>query len=255
MILAEKNKNKKNADQFDCFEVNETKQADFSLLRLSLEKNFEKKVSHTAHEIRNPLSAMELHSTIISKRLENLNEESIASIKTSLGCIINSIEVLKSITEGLKDFSQDIEIKSQKADISKTLANVAEIIRPTFEEKNVRLNLPKTQNVICEFDETKTHQIIYNLLKNALEASVEGDSTDVYFIRKSNEISILIKDSGCGIQEQNKEKIFYPNFTTKKTGCGIGLCESKKIAKAQKGDIKLVSTGTKGSIFELRLPR
>ena len=61
MILAEKNQNQKIANQFDCFEVNETKQADFSLLRLSLEKNFDKKISHTAHEIRNPLSAMELH--------------------------------------------------------------------------------------------------------------------------------------------------------------------------------------------------
>jgi signal transduction histidine kinase len=255
VIVAEKNQNQKIANQFDCFEVNETKQADFSLLRLSLEKNFDKKISHTAHEIRNPLSAMELHSKIISKRLDNLNEESITSIKSSLGCIINSIEVLKSITEGLKDFSQDIEIKSKKADISKTLANVAEIIRPTFEEKNVKLNLPKTQNVICEFDETKTHQIIYNLLKNALEASIEGDSTDVYFIRKNTEISILIKDSGCGIQEKNIEKIFYPNFTTKTTGCGIGLCESKQIAKAQKGDLTLISTGKKGSVFELRLPK
>lgn len=255
MILAEKNKNKKNDNQSDCFEITETKQADFSLLRLALEKNFDKKISFTAHEIRNPLSAMELHSRIISKRLDNLNEDSVNSIKTSLDCIINSIEILKSITDNLKDFSQNIEIKTQKSDIAKTVSEVAELIRPLFEEKNIKLNLPKTENVICEFDKNTTHQIIYNLLKNALEASCEGDSVDVYFIRKSSEISILIKDSGCGILSKNTEKIFYPNFTTKQTGCGIGLFESKRMAQAQKGNIRLVSTGKMGSIFEFILTK
>lgn len=255
MILAEKNKNQNNIDQFDCLEVKETKQTDNNLLRLSLEKDFSKKASYTAHEIRNPLSAMELHSRIISKRLGSLNEESITSIKCSIDCIMNSIEVLKSITDGLKDFSQDVEIKTQKADITKTVSNVVEMIRPTFEEKNIQLNLQKASSIMCEFDENKTHQVIYNLLKNALEASIECDIVDIYFIRKSQEISILIKDSGCGISKENIDKIFYPKFTTKQMGSGIGLCESKKIAKAQKGDVRLVSTSKKGSLFELILPR
>jgi len=255
VMLSEKNRHQNNAYQLDCFEVTETKQADSSLLRLSLEKDFNKKASYTAHEIRNPLSAMELHSRIISKRLGSLNEESINSIKSSIGCIMNSIEVLKSITDGLKDFSQDVEIKTQKTDITKTVSNVVEMIRPTFEEKNMKLNMQKTSSIICEFDENKTHQVIYNLLKNALEASSEGNNVDIYFVRKSQEISILIKDSGCGISKENTDKIFYPNFTTKRTGSGIGLCESKKIAKAQKGDVRLVSTSKKGSIFELKLPR
>lgn len=255
MILVEKNQNQKNANQFDCFENTETKLVDNSQLRLSLEKDFNKKASYTAHEIRNPLSAMELHSKIISKRLSSLNEESISSIKCSIDCIMNSIEVLKSITDGLKDFSQDIEINTQKADITKTVFNVAEMIRPTFEEKNINLNLQKANDIICEFDENKTHQVIYNLLKNALEASCEGDDINVYFVQKNHEISVLIKDSGCGILKENADKIFYPKFTTKQTGCGIGLCESKKIAKAQNGDVRLVSTSKNGSLFELILPR
>lgn len=255
MILAERNKNQKNADHFDCFEVNETKQADSSLLRLTLEKDFKKKASHTAHEIRNPLSAMELHSKIISKRLDSMDAESINSIKCSIDCIMNSIEVLKSITEGLKDFSKDIEVNVQKADITKTVSSVVEMIRPTFEEKNVKLTIQQSSDIICEFDVNKTHQVMYNLLKNALEASCKGDSVDIYFIRKSNEISILVKDSGCGVSKENAEKIFYPNFTTKQNGCGIGLCESRQIARAQKGDVRLVSTGQRGSIFELIIPR
>ncbi len=235
--------------------TNDTKQADFSLLRMSIENDFRKTASHTAHEIRNPLSAMELHSKIISKKLENIaEEESLGSIKTSIDCILNSIEVLKNITNGLKNFSKDIELDIKNADLTKTVQNTVESIRPTFDEKNVDLALHQSESVFATFDETKTQQILFNLLKNALEASCEGDKVDLYFIVEKNEIKILVKDTGCGINQKNTEKIFLPNFTTKASGCGIGLCESKKIATAQNGNLRLVSTGKNGSIFELSLP-
>lgn len=235
--------------------TNDTKQADFSLLRMSIENDFKKTASHTAHEIGNPLSAMELHSKIISKKLENLSkEESVDSIKTSIGCILNSIEVLKNITNGLKNFSKDIELNIQRADLTKAAEKTVETIRPTFEEKNIDLAMHQTESIFAQFDETKTQQIIFNLLKNALEASTEGGKVDIYFISENNEIKILVKDTGCGVYCKNAEKIFLPNFTTKMTGSGIGLCESKKIAMAQNGNLRLVSTGKNGSVFELTLP-
>lgn len=244
MILTEKEKRK-----------NDTKQADFSLLRLSIENDFKKTASHTAHELRNPLSAMELHSKIISKKLENLSEEeSLCSIKNSVDCILNSIEVLKNITNGLKNFSKDIELNITKANLTETVQKAIEAIRPTFDEKNVDLAMHQIENVFAQFDESKTQQILFNLLKNALEASCEGDKVDVYFISESKEIKVLVKDTGCGVYFKNKEKIFLPDFTTKRTGNGIGLFESKKIAMAQNGNINLVSTGKNGSIFELTLP-
>ena len=251
MILTDKNKNQNEETNLK----DNTKQADFSLLRMSIEKDFQKTASHTAHEIRNPLSAMELHSKIISKRLECLDkQESLCSIQNSIDCILNSIEVLKNITNGLKNFSKDIEMDIQKANITATAKKAVEAIRPTFDEKNIDLALHQEENIWCEFDESKTQQILFNLLKNALEASCEGDKVDIYFIRENNKISILVKDTGCGVANKNIEKIFLPNFTTKESGSGIGLCESKKIAQAQNGNIKLVSTGKNGSIFELSMP-
>ena len=245
MILTGKNEKRKK----------DMKQADYSLLCMSFEEQFKKTASYTAHEIGNPLSAMELHSRIISKKLENLTEEdSLGSIKTSINCILNSIEVLKNITKGLKDFSKDIEINAQKADLTESVEKTIETIRPIFEEKNIDLIMHQAESIFAKFDEAKTQQIIFNLLKNALEASTEGDKVDIYFVREKNEIKILVKDTGCGICSKNTEKIFLPNFTTKKTGSGIGLCESKKIAMAQNGNLKLVSTGRNGSIFELALP-
>lgn len=244
MILANRSKTKENN-----IKVESTEQADFSLLRLSIEKDFQKAASVAAHEIRNPLSAMELHSRVISKRIENIDEESLCSIKTSIGCILNSIEILKAITGELKDFSKETEINIQKLDITKVAKKTAEIIRPVFEEQNVNLVFHKSESIFCNFDENKTQQILFNLMKNALEATPEGGKVDVYFVEKS----ILVRDTGCGVLPEHTEKIFYPRFTTKSTGNGIGLYEARKIARAQKGDLKLVSTGKNGSIFELKL--
>lgn len=228
-------------------------QADFSLLRLSIEKDFQKAASVAAHEIRNPLSAMELHSRVIYKRLENIDEESLCSIKNSIGCILNSIEILKAITGELKDFSKETEMYIQKSDIILTVNKTISMIKPVFEEKNISLVLHNTESIFGNYDENKTQQILFNLMKNALEATSEGGRVDVYFVRNDAEISILVKDTGCGILPEHREKIFYPKFTTKSTGNGIGLFESRKIAKAQKGDLRLVSTGKDGSIFELKL--
>lgn len=245
MVLTDSNEKK----------LDNTKQADFSLLRMSIERDFQKTASHTAHEIRNPLSAMELHSKIISKRLENLSEEeSVYSIKNSIDCILNSIEVLKNITNGLKDFTKGIELNVQRADITAVAQKSIEAIRPTFDDRNIDLALHQSESILAQFDASKTQQILFNLLKNALEASCEGDKVDVYFVSENNEIKILVKDTGCGVCDKNRERIFLPNFTTKEAGNGIGLCESQKIARAQNGDIKLVSTGKNGSIFELTMP-
>jgi signal transduction histidine kinase len=243
-----------NSNLLDCFEFEKMGQLDNKLLHISIEQDFRKKASHTAHEIRNPLSAMELHSKIISKRLDSMDEESLCSIKNSLGCILNSIEVLKNITNGLKEFSREITLETKKEDITAITKKVVETIRPLYEEQNIEVVLHQTEEILCECDSKKTYQVLFNLLKNALEASVEGDKVDVYFIQDDKEISILVKDSGCGVPERNREKIFYPNFTTKKTGSGIGLCESREIARAQKGDVKLIATGNNGSTFGLILP-
>ena len=253
MILAEQNKTEKNADQLHRFDSKNAEQADFSLLHSLTEKAFQKRASHTAHEIRNPLSAMELHSKIISKRIDSLSEESITSIKCSIDCIINSIEVLKSITDGLKDYSDDIKINIKTNDITSTVAKVIDIIRPTFLEKNVDIAFHQSEQIMCKFDKNKTQQIIFNLLKNALESSKEGDKVDIYFAKENQQVSVRVKDTGCGVSERNIEKIFFPKFTTKKTGSGIGLCESRKIARAQNGDVNLVLTGQNGSVFELKM--
>ncbi|MDD3420259.1 MAG: HAMP domain-containing sensor histidine kinase [Candidatus Gastranaerophilales bacterium] len=239
----------------NCFDIEKLEQLDNKLLHISIEKDFRKKASHTAHEIRNPLCAMELHSKIISKRLDSIDEESICSIKNSIGCIINSIEVLKNITNGLRDFAKELTLDIKNENITALTQRVIETIEPLFDEKNIEVVFHQSEEIFCECDEKKTFQILFNLLKNALEASNEGDKVDVYFIQNNNEISILVKDTGCGVASHNIEKIFYPNFTTKETGSGIGLCESREIARAQKGDVRLIATGKNGSIFGLILPK
>lgn len=251
MILAqrEKENNKVATNLVDNPNVFDARQVDLDLLRASFEKDVQKTFSVAAHEIRNPLSAMELHSRVILKRIE-LGEADVA--KTSAECIIRSLEVLKGIADGLSSYSKGVEISTHNANISTGVLSAVEIIKPSFEEKGVSLNF-KGKNYICEFDFNKTHQIITNLLKNALEATESGGNVDIWIEKDSENIYVFVKDTGCGISKRNQERIFYPNFTTKQTGSGIGLCESKRIAQAQKGNVELLESDNKGSLFALKL--
>lgn len=255
MILAQnKKENKKSKTSFvERSEIVGTKQAqntDLSLLSNIYERDMQKTFSHTAHEIRNPIAAMELHSRIILKKIEMGQADNAI---TSIECIMNSLGALKGIADGLSSFSKGVELSKQKANISILLKNVVEIMRPAFEEKKVELNLIENGIYVIQLDANKIQQVLINLLKNALEATEAGGKVDVW-IESFNDICVLVKDTGSGVSERNREKIFYPNFTTKKTGSGIGLCESRKIARAHNGNVVLQETSAKGSTFALRLP-
>lgn len=246
-ILAENRKFNIEAIAADYPEVIEAKQVDCNLLSNTLEKDLRKTFSHTAHEIRNPIAAMELHSRVILKKIE-LGEAQDA--KTSIDCIMNSLEVLKNIADGLSSFSKDVQLKIQRVNVAAIAMTAMEIMRPTFEDKGIELKLIKSEKVVRSLDINKTQQVLINLLKNALEATEVGGMVSVWI----DENAISVKDTGCGVSDRNKERIFYPNFTTKKTGSGIGLCESRKIARAQSCDVVLVETSDKGSTFALKLP-
>lgn len=237
---------KEKTDSFDNLKLGA--EVEFAELRASLNKDFARKASYAAHEIHNPLSSMELHSKVIAKKLENLEVED-NSIKNSIGYILNSIEVLKSVVSELKCFSKDCNLQIEQNNLMQTAIQAIEAIRPSFEQKGVALNIYFKNEIELRFDKNKTYQVIFNLLKNALEATNKGQ-VDVYFVELPSEVKMLVKDTGCGVEDAHIEKIFLPDFTTKKTGTGVGLFESQKIARAQKGELKLVATGRGGSVFE-----
>jgi C4-dicarboxylate-specific signal transduction histidine kinase len=108
-------------------------------------------------------------------------------------------------------------------------------------------------------DRTLLQQVILNLVKNAIEAMAFGPTTTkalrlVTTQDGNSVVSLIIEDTGPGINPENGARVFDPLFTTKSSGMGLGLSISRKIIEDHGGDLRLTKTGSDGCTFEITLP-
>ena len=114
--------------------------------------------------------------------------------------------------------------------------------------------LPETLSLVGDVDQL--HQVLINLIKNALEAVRDQPHPliDIQaFLTDSQRVSITIRDNGSGIEPEALEKIFIPFYTTKKTGSGIGLSLSRQILQQHNGNLVVSSQVGQGTTFSLIL--
>ena len=105
-------------------------------------------------------------------------------------------------------------------------------------------------------DKNNLGRVFGNIIKNAIQAigNKENGLIELTLNRLGEKYQIIISDNGCGIKDEDKAKIFFPNFTTKSSGMGVGLSVSKDIIQALGGNITFTSEVGKGTIFTIDLP-
>jgi len=215
--------------------------------------------STVMHELRNPLGAINLHTRIISKKLESLesgNQGTVKEILESIELINRTSEDLEKTLSELLDFSKPLSLEKTEVNIEDGVKEIINLIKPSYENKNVELIFNNSLNThfLVNFDRAKLHQVIFNILKNALEVSESGKKVEVLLTNKEDSIYLKISDQGPGIPEEDRKKIFEPYFTTKKEGTGLGLAQAKKILEAHYGSLYIEPDTTEGTTFVLSLP-
>ncbi len=211
------------------------------------------------HELRNPLGSINLHTKIISKKLEalqNTNQEEIKNILESVELISRTSLNLEKTLGELLDFSKPISLEKTKLNFETAVKEIINLIKPSYENKNVGLIFKNSlnNNFLVNFDRAKLHQVIFNILKNALEISEPQSNVEVLLTDEENSICLKISDQGPGIPAKSREKIFEPYFTTKKEGTGLGLAQARKIIKAHDGNLYVDPNSISGAVFIISLP-
>ncbi|MDP2960459.1 MAG: ATP-binding protein, partial [candidate division Zixibacteria bacterium] len=107
---------------------------------------------------------------------------------------------------------------------------------------------------IIEVDPKRIEQVLFNLIENAIEAMPQGGFLTIKTKKKEDLAIFEIEDTGCGINEENLQKLYIPFFTTKPKGSGLGLPVSKKIIADHSGYIEVKSEMNKGTKFTVYLP-
>ncbi|MGA7279188.1 MAG: ATP-binding protein, partial [Desulfocapsaceae bacterium] len=208
-----------------------------------------------AHEIKNPLTPIQLSAQRLRKRYPEILAEEDSVFDRCTDTIINQVEALKQL---VSEFSQFARMPR----INKTPGDLAGLTRETlvlYQEahKHIDFGCRIDQEIpIFEFDGEQIKRSLINLLDNAVAVLPSGGKIDVELSINQFAQTVLVKvfDDGPGISKANKLKLFEPYFSTKKSGTGLGLAIVSTIVNDHGGYIRVQDNQPSGSVFTIELP-
>jgi two-component system sensor histidine kinase HydH len=210
-----------------------------------------KAVSELAHDLKTPLIAIGGMSRLVSKNLEGDK----SSCQEKLNMIVEETNRMENMVKEMLDFSRPLELEQSKESIHKVVSQCLLILSELTRKRKVKVqNLCLQDLPLISFDPERIKQVFINLLVNAIEASPEGETVSVRCYKKRRNLIIDVSDHGCGIPAGKKKDIFYPFFTTKKDGTGLGLPIAKKIVEAHQGYLEVLENPKIGVTFRVIIP-
>lgn len=182
------------------------------------------------HEIKNPLSAITIQIALLKRTVAKENMEDLYTIEHETKRLID-------LTDKVSDFLRKPLGEPKRIDAVKEIKELF----PLFKDEII-YEPESLESVFTEFDPNRFRSVFENLIKNAIEATREGEVPEVSIsirrVRKGK-FEITVKDRGVGIDAKDQKKIFDPFFTTKIHGSGIGLSISMQFVKAVGGELVL----------------
>ncbi len=202
------------------------------------------------HDIKNPMSSIRLYAQLMQK---NLVDEKYSKMAEG---ITKEIDRFVAMTQEILDFSRGVsQMNFEKVETTKLIEEVTFFIGKNLEKKNIDLikNINYEGDIVLDYD--KMFRVFYNIIGNAADAMPEGGSLTIQVFKDDNMINFVFKDSGIGMTEEVKSKIFEPFFTHgKKHGTGLGMAIVKRIVDDHFGKIEIESEPGKGTSIIIKLP-
>jgi PAS domain S-box-containing protein len=209
-----------------------------------------------AHEIKNPLTPIQLSAERLQHKLSaKLDENDASLLKRATQTIVSQVAAMKNMVADFADYAR-APSASPKLDVLDMHQLLNEVMGLYEANSNpISLQLGAT-NVSINGDATRLRQVVHNLLHNAHDALHQVDNPQIILSTAStqSEFHLMVSDNGCGIQEQLLSRIFEPYMTTKKTGTGLGLPIVKKIVEEHSGRIVIGSGASGGTQVIISLP-
>ena len=215
-----------------------------------------------AHEIKNPLGGIKGAAQLLSMEL---SKDSPLQDYTQI--MIKEAERINFIIEELMDLGSPREPEVGDVDLTRVLNDIVLLQREAARSRNIQFKLKLDPSIPpVQGDEGLFTRLFLNLIKNARESIsregkvvIETRIASNYHMtgpgrRSSPMVDIIISDTGCGIDQQEMDRIFTPYFTTKNKGSGLGLAISQKIIEDHNGLLKIESTPNQGTTVTISLP-
>jgi signal transduction histidine kinase len=210
-----------------------------------------------AHEIRNPLTAINVRLHSLKKNLvQNSSEQEDALV------IGHEIQRLERIVQEFLLFARPADPKLLTVSADSLLARIQSLFGPKFEKTSIQLNLVSVPDIWVRVDPHQMEQVLINLIQNAAE-SMETGGTITLRVRNGTSrlngrarpvVMLEVSDTGMGIPPEVRKRMFDPFFTTKEEGTGLGLAIAARIVEKHGGSLECRSEVNRGTTFVILLP-
>ncbi len=216
------------------------------------EEAWREMAKQVAHEIKNPLTPMRLTVQSFQRKFDPNDADVKQKMKDYSETLIQQIDTMNAVASAFSNFA------SMPAQQNETLnvVEVVELAMDIFNEEYIVFEKDAPE-IISKIDRTQLIRIITNLVKNAIQSipeQQEDKAISVKVKKVSDNVLIIVKDNGIGIQPKDINRIFEPKFTTKSSGMGLGLGIIKNIIENYKGTITFDTEFGKGTTFTVSLP-
>ena len=213
-----------------------------------------------AHEIKNPLTPIQLSAERLRRKyLGTMPEKEAQILDRATHTIVQQVEAMKEMVNAFSDYARAPDMEIGRFSMDKLAHEVVDLYRA--QESGIRIVLTSDPTMpMIEADIGRVRQILHNLIRNATEALENTDKgqidvhASVAELDGINVVQIKVEDNGPGFKEGSINQVFDPYVTTKPKGTGLGLAIVKKLVEEHIGSIRAYNRSEGGAVISIRLP-
>ena len=213
--------------------------------------------ANAAHELRTPLAVMQLQIDLYNSSKHPNND---TSAQQTISMITEQTERLSKMVRTLLDMSELQTVgRGDEIILDALVDEVLEDLEPLAQEKGINL-IEKCDNVLLMGSDILIYRLVYNLVENAIKYNFSGGTVTVNATQQNSQLHLTVEDTGNGIPEELKERIFEPFFRLDKSrsrelgGVGLGLALVREIVRVHNGSILVKNNANSGTTFEVIFP-
>jgi len=213
-----------------------------------------------AHEIKNPLTPIQLSAERMRRKyLNTMDADEAQILDRATQTIVHQVEAMKEMVNAFSDYARAPDMDFNLFDLEKLAHEVVDLYRAQESGVEIMLTSDPTMQLL-EADIGRVRQILHNLIRNAVEAleGSDGGRIDVHIgageIDEVDIVQIRVEDNGPGFETGSVDRIFDPYVTSKPKGTGLGLAIVKKLVEEHMGSIRAKNRSSGGALISIRLP-
>jgi signal transduction histidine kinase len=214
--------------------------------------SFAQLAAHVSHEVRNPLSSIALNLELLDEEFRVCECKKGPIVRQLVASMQSEAARLKDLTEEYLAFSKPRHPSRQAEDLGELAGDLARLLREEALRAGVVLSAPAPQApVLAQVDRNQVKQALLNVVRNAVQAMPGGGRAELKAFLDGGRACVSVADTGPGIPEEDRCKIFEPFYTTKPQGTGLGLALVLHIVREHGGEMQVTAGSDGGAVFTM----